>query len=176
MALFVQQQQDDSLLEFPNLPNTIKNWNGQTVLGVRTMSKTKRLALHLYEVVIPELGEWEALGELYIDKTNKIATYRTVATAKPTLEEAAVLKRKELASIERQMRGKIAENSIDAVLEGSDTTAAKTLLVTLRAAKQATLDKIQGYVDTDDLDALLGYELNSPQTAALLAAIENLKA
>ena len=170
-----QVHNDGSITLHGSVPKVVIDKQGRPVLGVSSMTKAKQQVLGIYEVVTPELGEWEELGELYIDKTKKMATYRVVAKSKPSLEEAANLKRNEMASIERNMRVKLAENSIDAILDG-DAAAAQALLSTLRGAKQATLAKIQGHVDANELDELLAYNLNSPQTAALLAAIENLKA
>ena len=170
----VQQQKDGSLVEYFQTPNVIVGSDNKVVLGVANMTKTNRLIHHLYEVVIPELGEWEELGELYVDKTKKIATYRIVAQPKPTLEDAFISKQAELSSLEAEMRRKLAENSVDALIEG-ETTAAASVLQKLKEAKQGVLEALQTLFEAKDLDGLLGYDLHSDATKKLIHEIDNLK-
>ena len=169
------KQADGTIITYGHLPNVIVNDKNQTVLGVHALSEEERKAHGLYPITYPDKGQWDDWGDLYYDKERDIITYTVLADVrKPTLANAAAQKRAELEEIEKQMRARLAENTIDAIIDG-DTTAAQALLATLRSAKEAALAKIQGHVDAEELDELLNYNLNSPQTEALLAAIENLK-
>ena len=144
------------------------------IVNARARDAAGQIAAGIYPLVVPTLGRWEVLGDLYLDEENQSVSYQIEAVEPPTITEALAQKQAEFALLEARFRTALAAAAIDKLIDGNSAPVT-ALLNTLKAAKADSQAKIAAFVSSNDLEGLLDYELNSDNTAALFAAIENLK-